>query len=184
MKKLTLIALLVLLTATTAFAQSKAKERREARLKANEKEYNAVLVKAIEQSSFSFTAEYWSLNIGENYPITGPYQLFFINGKELRVLLPYTSSSQPSAVTPQSFDFSTTDFTYKVTITKSGMYKVNIVANNVINNQAYDKTQNHKYVFNFEISAVTGRSFLTITPNYSAPITYTGSTSANVATSN
>lgn len=171
MKK-SLLILSLILVATTSFAQGGRAERK-AKQAAEQAKFDAQMVAAIESGSFTFVAEYMNQNFGENYPINGPYTRFYIVPGQLNVLLPYFTSTQPMAVAPLSIDFSATQFKYSYTLRK-GMYYAKIVVNNVINNQANNKVQSGRYVFEFEISPITGNAFLTVTPNYNASINYTG----------
>lgn len=172
MKKL-LITLTLVLISSIAFAQPTPEQQRKAREKIAKARFDTSMVRAIESGSFTFTAENVSVNLGDNYPINGPYTIFFITPFEMKVLLPYYTATQPIEVAPMAIDFSTAEYKYSFR-ERGGMYYVKVAVNNVTNNQETDKVQNGRYVFNFEISPITGNTFLTVTPNYNATINYTG----------
>lgn len=172
MKNLFAIIALVLFS-TSAIAQTSRAEQRKALQAAESAKFDASMVDAIQSGSFTFVAEYASPTLGNNYPINGPYTRFFIAPEQMNVLLPYYTSTQPTAIAPLSIDFSATEFKYSYKLRK-GMYYVTVTANNVLNNQANNKVQSGRYAFSFEISPITGNAFLTVTPNYNATINYTG----------
>lgn len=177
MKKLLLVLIIALLV-TTVNAQNSPRQQRKAKRAAQAVSYDSLLTAAIKNSSFTFTAEYMSQDFGQKYPISGPYTTLWVMPEQFSVLLPYFTDSQPSMVAPQSIDFSVQNFKYSYKEV-GGMYYVKIIAPNAVNNQSNNKMQNGRYIFNLEISPVTGNAFLTVTPNYNASISFTGIISPN-----
>ncbi|MFI3298331.1 MAG: DUF4251 domain-containing protein [Rikenellaceae bacterium] len=184
MKKTTCTTLmLALCISTTCLAQS-LPSKRELRKQQKELKQNtldSLLTAAIANQNFTFKADYITQEYTGKLPIKGANNLIFVTPENLRVLLPYYSTTQSRQHTPLLIDFDTNEFSYTYQTTRKGMFKVKIIADNVQNNQSNAKMQSGRYIIELEISPKTGNTYVMITPNFSANITYTGVCSVNRA---
>lgn len=170
-KKILTILLLAVVSTANSFAQNR-KEIRKAERAAREAIYIASMTEAIESASFSFSADYLSSGAAQRVPITRGYRTVNVMPDLLNVKLPYFTTSKAIG-SPRVIDFQTSDYTYSFDNQK-GVFHVNIKVDNINNNQSSRNPQSGTFLLHFTIVASSGSATLTITPNFTAPITYTG----------
>lgn len=170
-KKIFTVLLLVVAFSANSFAQSR-KEIRKAERAAREAAYVASMTEAVRSASFSFSADYLSSGAAQRVPITRGYRTVNVAPDLLNVKLPYFTTSKAIG-SPRLIDFQTSDYTYSFDNEK-GTFHVNIKVDNINNNQSSRNPQSGTFLLHFMIVASTGSATLTITPNFTAPITYTG----------
>lgn len=173
MKKLLLTLALVALP-TMLFAQTteSQKQEREARRVARQQQYEAQLTKAIENKNFTFVAQSLQPATGTTQFVDPTLNYVSVYPNYMDVVLPSNGNSWFSN---QAFnlDLYVTSYTYNYTISNGYIYLL-VGFENAMGNQPNNFNRNFTYTFHFSINLISGSTNLTIVPNFSAPITYTG----------
>lgn len=178
MKKLiTPILLLVVFVSTpTAFAQSKADQRRAARIDRQDA-YITKLARAIKDGQFTFTAQTFQASVGNPINVTYPNNYLSLYGNVIDVELPYYSfDALPMSQNTLNFIDAPALYTVK---SDGKNYYVTIEVNVTSNDNVTSVIKMGTYNCHLTITADSGYAVLTIIPSEGSAATYTGNIEFN-----
>lgn len=172
-----ILGLLLVATVCSAFGQEKkmtpAQKRKLERQQA-EANYELVVQEAVMAGDFYFMGNEMQLHSLEKVRLRAPYDFVEVRPKMLTVRLPYFTSAHTMGGTWPLLDFQTDTFSYTVK-EKKGTYYVAIEAQEVSDRHTIARSnQSRSYRINFVIPRNGNYTQLTITPNFTGSVTYSG----------
>ena len=129
---------------------------------------------AVAEGSFYFSGREMQIRSLDRIPLRAPYDFVDVQPGRLTVRLPYFTSENTMGGAWPILDFETDQFTYSVKEAK-GTYTVSIEAKDVSDRYTIPgaaQSRSYKLVFLFSTSGYN--TTLTLTPNFTGPVTYTG----------
>lgn len=175
-----ILVLLVLVTALTAFGQEQkltAAQKRKLERQQAEAARALLVEQAVEQGSFYYAGRDMQLRNMDRVMLRAPYDFVEVRPGELTVSLPYFTDQHTMNRTWPLLDFTTKEFTYTATEHK-GNFTVKIEAKNVVDRHTVGRAnQSRDYELIFLIGGDGSNTMLTIVPNFTGPVTYSGSIS-------
>lgn len=178
MKKL-LLAIAMIAITTTSFAQkSEREQKREARQQATEAQMKAALA----SQNFTFTPYFFTPPYQSSMPLTyGPANYVEVYPSNLSLMLPFTVGTPNPMPNIRKLTLDNVKYTYSVKLSDNGRYIViiNLVNVSNINVGPNLQLQNINLTLHFDISAISGQTFLTVSPDFGPSTSYSGTVTAN-----
>lgn len=178
MKKLFLAIALVAMTSAAMAQTSNSAAQREARQRAVvAKLTNAILTQNFTFTPYSFTPAYSSAILLNG----GPINYVDVAPGNLSLMIPFTVGTPAPLPVIRQLLLESVSYTSTVKEVENGRYIVVIWLTNVsnVNVGPNMKLQNINLTLHFDISPSNGQTFLTISPDFSAASSYSGTVSAN-----
>lgn len=178
MKKIITTVLLAIMLIGVAVSQevlSPAQQRKAERAKQQEIEKQQLEL-AMANKTFYFRGQSMQIRNLDRYYLRAPYNYVDLQPGYLRVQLPYFTSQYTMNNTPMILDFESDKFTCSVD-ERRGIYTVTIEVLEVKNTYTTTrKSQSGAYrlVFSIGKGGAGSNSMLSLTPNFTGTITYTG----------
>lgn len=156
------------------------KQEREARRAAREQAFEAQLMKAVADKNFTFIAQSMQPAIGLNTMLNPTSSYITVYPKFMDVILP-SQSLNMNYISPLDLDLYVQQYSYNYNISNGYIY-LQISFQNALGEKPMVYSNNFTYMFHFTINVATGNTTLTVIPNYSAPIIYSGSIQFSIPT--
>lgn len=172
MKKL-ILSMMLLASVGMATAQNYSDKAYREQLRAQrEQVFEQKMKAALIAENFTFNANFIQANLYNPIPISYPNNYMTFYPKFMELDLPYMAYLQVIP-TPRILDITTSNYTY--TLSETPDYWI-VVTNldNVINGASMTAFQSVSYAIHLSVAKKTGSAVLTITPNMSSAVTYTG----------
>lgn len=177
MKKL-ILSIVLLVAVGSASAQNYSEKAYREKLRAQrEQAFEQKMKAALMAENFTFNANFIQANLYNPMPISYPNNYMTFYPKFMEIDLPYMAFLQVLP-TPRILNITTSDYTYVLKDTQD-YWVVTTNLENVINGASMNAFQSTTYAIHLSIAKKTGSAVLTITPNMSSAVTYTGYISIN-----
>lgn len=129
---------------------------------------------AVAEGDFYFMGRFMQLRSLDRVTLLAPYDFVEVTPELLTVRLPYFTSENTMGGTWPILDFTTDKFSYTVKEHK-GAYTVMIEAKDVVDRRTIPGAgQSRSYNLTLVIAGEGTNTTLTIVPNFTGPVTYTG----------
>lgn len=177
MKKLILSMMLLAIVGVATAQNYSEKSYREAKRAERNAAYAQKLKAAVVGQSFTINVDYMQADMYGSVPIFAPDNYMTIYPSFLEIDLPYRSYFSV-VETPKILNITSDQYTYVAKETNNA-FIVTFTITNVINGASMSAFQSTSYAVHINISKTSGSATITITPNMSSAVTYTGTLMIN-----
>lgn len=180
MKRFVLWLLVVGMATATAFSATEQDkpltpaQKRKLERQQLEATRSLAVQQAVAAGDFYFMGRDMQLRSLDRFSLRAPYDFVSVKPGLLTVRLPYYTSEHTMGNTWPILDFETKEFTYTVK-EQAGVYTVRIDAKDVNDRYTIPTSgQSRSYQLIFTIAGSGSNTMLSVTPNFTGPVTYTG----------